>query len=206
MTLTDYGYTPEPFALLFIMFVLLFSVVAILAIIIYVIKALALYELSKTLKLKNDWFGFVPFLRNISCGNIASGKEKSRLGYVLVLFSVFCFVFSIAFLCIFGSCFINLIFEADSAMLEGLSQLPREALNSFNSAIISAVIMCVFAIIYKILRIISEFKIYKKFAPSYALLYVILGIILPFLTPFFLFSIRKNTSYQKTEQSRFDFE
>ena len=51
----------------------------------------AIMQLPKTLKLKNEWFGFVPFLRDISCGNIASGKEKSRLGYALVLSSVFIF-------------------------------------------------------------------------------------------------------------------
>lgn len=207
MTLADYGYSPEPFAMLFVLFILLFAVAAVLGAIIYIIHALAYYEMSKKLQLKRDWYGFVPFFRDMACGNIASGREKSRFGRLLAVFSALYACFSLIFIAFFGVSFINLVFEADSAMLNGLSELPKDAFLTFNSLIIPAALMLVTGIAYKVMRLIGEFRIYRKFAPSSAVLFLILGIIIPVLTPIFLFSIRKSSPVgEKTSQSIFDFE
>lgn len=207
MTLADYGYSAEPFEMLFVLFVLLFAVAAVLGIVIYVIHALAYYEMSRAMGLKKDWYGFVPFLRDMACGNIASGKEKSRYGRVLTVFSVLYTVFSLIFAAFYGVAFIKLIFEADSAMLNGLSELPDGALAVFKPLIIPAVLMLVTGITYKIMRIVAEFRIYRKFAPSSAVVFLILAILLPFLAPIFLFSIRKNPAAPEVQEaSRFDFE
>lgn len=207
MTLADYGFSPEPFSTLFILIVLLLGVVFVIGLIIYALKAVAYYDMSKTLQIKSEWFGFIPFLRDISCGNIAEGKQKSRYGVTLIALSIVYTVFSLIYVCILGTVLINMIFEADSAMLKGLSELPKEYMESaFKTLIVPSVLMMVSGVAYKVMRIIGEFRIYRKFAPSSAVAFLILGIIIPVLTPFFMFSIRKNLpAEEKSETATFDF-
>ena len=99
MTLADYGFSPEPFSTLFILIVLLLGVVFVIGLIIYALKAVAYYDMSKTLQIKSEWFGFIPFLRDIACGNIAEGKQKSRYGVTLIALSIVYTVFSLIYVC-----------------------------------------------------------------------------------------------------------
>ena len=206
MTLADYGYSPEPFAKLFILFVLLLSVITVLGVVIYILHSLAYYEMSKTLKFKKDWYGFVPFLRDMSCGNIASEKENSTFGKILTALSV-CFSISMLIYVIFsGISFINLIFEADAAMVDGLTALPKDALNSFKIFSFQNILLLTFGLAYKVMRIVGEFKIYRKFAPAYSVVFLIVGLIIPVATPIILYSIRKKMPYKdEPPKATFDF-
>ena len=208
MSLSDYGFSAGPFSSLFILSVFLITVVAFIALVLYFSRAIAYYELAKRVGLKDKWYGFIPVFRDIACGNIAAGKQKSVVGKFMAVLSAFNICLFAAFFALFGAALIKIIFAADMAMADGLTKLPSTAFAPLNTALIPAVILVFSVVLKKILRIVSVFRIYLKVAPKKAVIFIILGILIPFLEPVFLFSVRMGNTVEKKDDDDnavFDF-
>ncbi len=193
-TLYEQGVTSAPFEQLFVLFLLLFTVVGILALVFYVLKCAALHDMAKTLGIKNEWRSFVPILSNAVLGRTAEGnrERKSVWGTAMVILSVFIFVLTLVSVAVGGIATVRLFFAADKAVAMGKNSVDEAAVEAMAAAVIPFIITVAAAIVHYVLQCICYYKIFKLFAPERAVVYTVFGILFNFLMPIFLFASRKD--------------
>lgn len=192
-TLYEQGVTSAPFETLFVLGVLLFTVLAILCLIFYVMKAVALYDMAKKLKVKNAWHSFVPVLSQGLLGKTAAGNKRAVWANVLVAFSLLTGALAILSYTFGTLALIRIFFAADKAVYLGENSIEAEVEKYILLLIVPLLVTAAVGRVQYILQCLCYYKVFKIFAPKKAAVYTVFGIIFNFLMPIFLFVSRKDS-------------
>lgn len=198
MNLEDLGLTCAPVQTLFALGTLLFTVLTVLAVVFWVLEAVAVYTVSAACDRENPWFAFVPVLRAFALGRLADlyrGKNNRRFTHfakAMAFFSVATLVLSVAGFILAGVAGIRLIFEADAVRTAGEKVLPAEQMQAFLRALIPMILAAICAAVLFVIRQVCLWRVYRILNPERAVLFLFLGIIFPILPPIFLFVLRNH--------------
>lgn len=179
---------------------LCFIMVALLVFIAFVlriIKALGVYEMTKTLGIKSKWFAFFPIFSSLAFGKLgdcAKGRAITFFRKILLILNLLYLGIFIVGLFSFFLGTVDTVFAADKVLYKEL-EITKDVASAL---VLPTVILCISAAVYLIYRIfyyIALWRIFSAFVPGFAVAYIIFSVILPFLAPVFIFLIRKNKPF-----------
>ncbi len=159
--------------------------------VLYIVKSVGLYYMSEQAGIKKKWYAFVPFFSDITIfelSHLYESKKSSKALSILHIFSSILIVLGLGSI-IVG--FVDTVFIADKALLNGKSY----DISAIKPLIIPAIVFLlgiILTIIYFVLFYIYIYKIFNTFTSKNAGFFTVLSILLPFLLPFFLISASKN--------------
>lgn len=165
------------------------------ALIMFVLKALAIFKMSKSLNLKNGWISFVPFLSIVEFGRVAqkyvrkNGAASAKFSVVLPIIYLLQTVLIGVFFSVLGKSLYKIVNSVAQVMVEE-TELTKDVFSSFVYVIILFFAIFGVAIAYKISYYVALWRIYAIFNEKNAALFTVLGIFLGLLNPIFLFVIR----------------
>lgn len=191
-------------ALIFL-YALLFLAVAIIGVALFYIKGFGIYKMSRNLKIKRSWYGFVPFFNIFAFGRLsdAANSKKTNNRTLLVTIFVFKILLFIAFLVFTVIFAVELLFAADAAVFNG-EKLDSEIFYAFTPAFYLLCVTVFFEILYRIVTAVCAAKIYKFFGVKSYVVSAVVGFFLPILIPFFVMSACKNDP--KNDQIIFSYD
>lgn len=202
MTLANFGLTEGAVTTLIFLYAALFILIISAALILFYLKGFGIYKMSRSLKIKRSWQGFVPFLNVAAFGKIADASSSKKSSYKKTLLTLYILkiLSAVAFLAVLVSFLVKLFFAADSAVFNNTD------LNSkiFLKAIPAVICFCVnvlFCLIYNIVNAVCAVKVYNKFGEKAAALKGFIGFLIPITFPCFVYSICKNDPFLQTENS-----
>ncbi len=158
--------------------------VVLIAVLLYVLKAVAVYDFSAGKR--NRWLAFVPILKSFAAGRVTS----NGLG---VLAAVVNTVKTVAFtvtLGAFGATFAEIVQKADRLLTNGKT-VPDNIFDPLHSLILPLVIVLCIALVDRLLTLVCTCRILSKVSPQMALFDTVISFFLPFLEPLFLFGARR---------------
>lgn len=167
-----------------------------LQIILRVLHAIGICEMSATCGLKNPWGDFIPFYRDytvpaLAYRNRTDGRGGKALCKIMPILSVLCAAFFLFGLFLTVHAGVDLLFAADHAV-EINQKLTAADFSALTRALVPFYVSFGLAVFYRIARWICFYRICRAFAPKSAVGYLILDIVLPFLEGVMLYSIRRN--------------
>ena len=193
-SLSSIGLAPETIKILFVFYFVLGLVSAALAITFYVLKAVGIYKMSKSLGFRGRWFAFVPFFCDFAYGRLAGAGNKEnpkKFAKLLLCLNIVASVLIMFSVLLMSLSFIDLLFAADNALLNN-ETLDTASLKTFIAPIVVTLVALAVYLVYYIVFYVCTYKVFKIFAKDNAVLYLVLSIIFSFLLPIFLFINRDN--------------
>lgn len=163
--------------------------------VLFILKGLGLYRMSKTLDIKNAWLSFIPFADLYILGTVASkyvkqnGSKSAKFGIILPVLYAISYILAIIFFVIFVIFCLNIIVEAEQAMFNPNSFSLNSSM--FIPVVISYIATLISAIVYKVFFFVSLWKVYSLFDDANKLIFLILSILFS-LAPIFIFIMRNN--------------
>ncbi len=174
----------------------IFSISGLLGLVLFVLKGFGLYEMSKTLELKNPWISFVPVVSVFSLGRVGQnyvkqdGTRSAKFSIALIVLYILQFVFAIGFLIALIFAVVEIVSNAQN-VLDTNSAMTLQMFYSLIPAIILYFVTLAFAIAYSIVYYIALWRVFAIFEHENATMFTVLSIFFKFLPPIFLFLIRK---------------
>lgn len=193
MTFADFGLTEANVTALVFLYILLFSLILLGMAVLFYLKGFGIYKMSRKLKIKRSWYGFLPIFGVFAFGRIADSAQRKKTGYRNGLISLYAIsritgivsaVLALAFS-------VKLLFAADTAVFGGV-ELNPDIFKGLMPAVIMLVVSLVFTVTYWVLNSICAAKVYKLFGLNASKLKAVLGFIIPILLPCFVYSVCKN--------------
>lgn len=178
--------------------VILFSVGVIFFLLVafamFILKALGIYEMSKTLGIKSKWFAFFPFFNDIAFGKLADCGRKnisSLYNKLLIAVRLIFTVFLVLGITMFLINFVDTFFAADKLINDG-ANITKNILRPlvFPCNLLKASL--VFFAIYKLLYLFAFLRVSEVFSKQNQIILFIFAFLLPVLIPVFIFVMRKN--------------
>lgn len=168
-----------------------------MALVLYLLKAFAVYEMSKSAQLSRPWLAFIPIVNEYAFGRLAEryqkrdGTRSMRFGIVLPVLGVLTQVMAytaIAMLIVvcFKTILSNIIID-EQLTEEMLLTLISDILPAIGILILAGIIATVYTVFY----FIAYWRVTSIYDFANATLYTVLSIFFSFLMPIFLFIIRK---------------
>ena len=193
-SLSSIGLTSETIKILFVFYFILGLASAALAVTFYVLKAVGIYKMSKSLGFRGRWFAFVPYFCDFAYGRLAGAQNKEnpkKFAKLLLSLNIVASVLTVFSTLLISLSFIDLLFAADNALLNN-ETLDTASLQSFIIPIVFMIVAIFVYIAYYIVFYVCTYKIFKVFAKQNAVLYLVLSILFSFLLPIFLFINKDN--------------
>ena len=205
----ELGY--EYFELFWVIYSVVGAFVVIFGLVTYILSAVGVYKMSRTLGTGCPWIAFIPVVNVYALGRIAqhaptsSGRRPPRYGAMLLSFYLITLVSTIG---VFASAAVILFTVANT--FGGFEAMLREFLYSYYNymgyiplpaledalmgpalaMLLFLILMLVFAILYTVFYYITLYKVYKLFNPSSSTVFLILSLFFNIAIPFLLFSLR----------------
>lgn len=160
----------------------------------FILKAIALYDLSRRRGYKNAWLSFIPVVNSYVLGGISDnislfrGKKSTIKVWLLAA--------NIA-----GAVAITPIaaFIMDFLPNLGYYNYSQTMLYQFILSMLMVTLASgLISLAATVLTYVACYKIYSDYVPRDAVLYLVLSLFFPFLTPIFLFVIRKKPAISLT--------
>ncbi len=193
-SLSSIGLTPETTKILFVFYFILGLASAALAVTFYVLKAVGIYRMSKSLGFRGRWFAFVPYFCDFAYGKLAGAGDKEnpkKFAKILLGLDIVASALMVFSVLLMSLSFIDLIFAADNALLNN-ETLDTASLQSFIIPLVFMIAALFVYVAYYIVFYVCTYKIFKVFAKQNAVLYLVLSILFSFLLPIFLFINKDN--------------
>lgn len=205
MTLENFGLTPENLTALIFLYLSLFLIVGVIGIILFYIKGFGIYKMSRNLKIKRSWYGFVPFLNIFAFGRLSDAANSKKTNNRALLITVYTLrtLFGIAFFVLLISASVELLFAADKAVFKG-EKLDSDIFYSFAPAFYMLCVSVLLYLLYGIINAVCAAKIYKLFGDSSAVLKAVIGFFIPITIPFFIYSFCKNDPANQQKAFKYD--
>jgi hypothetical protein len=189
----------------FAFLVTLFTMIAAISLLAYVLQSLGLYRMMRKTGLEKTWTAWVPFAHPYALGALADnyqartvGKStayRKKLMIWFVVLAVLCVGFLIAFLCWMPSGAGTLETTEGAAVRSEISR----AMIFFH---IASTPLYVAEFIFMVYYFIAYFQVCKLFSPQNAVLLLVLSILVSAAQPFVLLLLSKNTpAGQNTEDT-----
>lgn len=162
----------------------------------FVLQGLGLFEMSKSLNLKNPWLSFIPIVWVFSLGRVGQqyvkqdGKQSAKFGKIMLILQIATIILSLIFMVVFVFAMISIIKNANMAVEEEMA-MTLKMFSSFIWVIMAYFILLAVAITFKVLYYIALWRTFSIFDYHNATLYTVLSIFFSFLSPIFLFIVRK---------------
>jgi len=166
-------------------------------IVLFLLQGFGLYEMSKTLELKNPWLAFIPIVSVFSLGRVGQkyikqdGTRSAKFGAILLCLYIVEYVLAIAFIVMFIVAIVLIVSNAESVIASDAG-MTLQMFSSLIPVIILYFITMAVAIACSILYYIVLWRVYSIFDAPNATLFIVLSIFFNFLPPIFLFVIRKH--------------
>lgn len=205
MTLSNFGLSVENLTALILLYSLLFLVIAVIGAVLFFLKGFGIYKMSRALKIKRSWYGFVPFLNIFAFGRLADATNRKQtnnralITAVYILKTLLAFIFAVLFVI----ALVELLFAADKAVFNG-EKLDSDVFYVFKTTFFVLCATFIFKIIYAIITAVYAAKIYKLFGVRTANLNAVLGFIFPVLLPFFVYAVSKNDPHEQKSGLKVD--
>lgn len=197
-SLADFGISAATLSNLLYLYLLFMLVSAGICLAFYFLRAIGIYEMSKTAGLKNPWYSFIPVFNIFALGRLAgtyrkkNGRSSQNSGRMLtILYIVFLF-FALIYAYFAISVVVNIIFEVDAAISAGKEQ-SADVLKVLIPMVGSAIPFFIAGMVYLVAYYVCLWRVYAVFSQGYGTAYLILSILFKgVLESLFLFVIRKN--------------
>lgn len=167
------------------------------AVILFVIKGIALYKISKNLNINNRELCFVPLCSPIIFGKVAEnfyktkGLKSAKFSIILPILKILQVFTRVLFL-IFTISSASKIYDfAYQAIIEDTAM----TIEMFSSVIWVVIFFCVclaISIAHMIIYFVAFYRICNIFDEKKATIFTIVSVFLPFLAPIFLLVLSKN--------------
>jgi len=205
LTLENFGLTPENLTVLIFLYISLFLIVAVIGIILFYIKGFGIYKMSRNLKIKRSWYGFVPFLNVFAFGRLSDAVNFKKTNNRALLIAVYTLktILSIAFFVLLVSASVELLFAADKAVLKG-EKLNSDIFYTFAPAFYMLSGCVILGLLYGIVNAVCAAKIYKLFGEKSAAIKAVIGFFIPITIPFFIYSVCKNDPTNQQKAFKYD--
>ena len=207
-----YGEMSEILQMLLVVYGGILLIALLFGFITYLLTAIGVFKMTRTLGLPNAWFAFVPIVNTYALGRIAeqcpTGNYKRPMRYgallltlelVTLVFSIVSFVSAVGVIVDlvlsgeFGTLFEEFMYGYDYLSATAVAGAPTYS-DSFDFEMLSAlssIIMPILNILHAVFYYVALYKVYKLFHPNNAVGYLILSILIGITRPFLLFSLRK---------------
>ncbi|MCQ2455615.1 MAG: hypothetical protein MJ090_05710 [Clostridia bacterium] len=196
-SLSSIGLNPESVKVLVVSCSLIAVVLMAFSVLLYALRTIGIYNMSRTARFYNSWYAFIPFFSSFAFGRLAGiNKKRDKTKYaksltVLQIISATSFVVSF----VWGlAVSVDILFAADDALLNN-TQIAAE---NVKNIIFPAALMLISVFtktIYHIIKLVCAWKIYCIFSKNNAVVLIFFSIIIPLLIPAFIFSISKHSIY-----------
>lgn len=192
MTLADFGLTEAAVTTLVFLYIFLILFILFCVAVLFYLKGFSIYKMSRKLKIKRSWYGFLPFFNIYAFGRIADSAEIKKSEHRKSLITVYALsrlaVISYTVSAIVFS--VKLFFAADTAVFQG-KELDPEIFGGLIPSIIVFAVSAILTIIYYIINSVCAAKIYRLFGINAAKTKAVLGFFIPLFVPIFLYSACK---------------
>jgi len=205
LTLASFGLTPENLTVLILLYSLLFLIVFAIGMFLFYINGFGVYKMSRNLKIKRSWYGFIPFLNVFAFGRIADAVSSKKTNNRSLLITVYILktLFYVSFIVLLVVYSVELIFAADEAVFNG-KKLDPDIFYIFTPAFYLFCVAVIFDTIYRIINAVCAAKIYKLFGSKAFVFKSVIGIFIPIIIPFFVYSVCKNDPNSQQKAFRYD--
>ncbi|MCQ2440795.1 MAG: hypothetical protein MJ076_02720 [Clostridia bacterium] len=191
MTLMDLGIKAETIKVLVYLFSAFITIGAVVALLLWIVRALGLYNMALKVGNRKSWYAFLPFLNLSLTGKMAGNyRGKKGLDSWLLFFYIIFFVLAIIATVMLTAGFVDLLFSAEEAYAND-TEISVDALRPIIYAF--AVYFCslFFFIIYRIFMYVCLYSLYDEFDHKNRIVFIVLSILFNPLVPFFLLSASK---------------
>lgn len=164
--------------------ILLFSLA--IGLVFYLLEAVGLYKMGKTVGMSAPWMAFIPVLNVFALGKVAEtpvdGKKPLKYGLILVILNIVNSLYSVYLVLDLVNRIVRAITYFDSMSLwETYSLITAGGGYAFSSLL---------SIAYTVFYYIALYKLYRVFARDNAVLYLVLSIFFGIATPIIIFCLR----------------
>ncbi len=169
-----------------------------IGIVMYLLQALGLYNMGKTLQLSKPWLSFIPVANVYALGKIAEnyikadGRKSAKFGTILLILYIALYVILFGFM-IFAFILFAVELASDPAVnayLEGEQFAASAAFTVVLPLVIGYVLMLGISIASMIVLYVAYWRVFAIFDRQNATMYLVLSIFFSFLAPIFLFVLR----------------
>lgn len=157
----------------------------------YIVKSVGLYYMAEQIGLNKKWYVFFPFFSDVKLSELSHLNNGGKKSNALSVIHIFLSIFAVIGLASFAVGFVDTVFIADKALLNGKAY-DTSAIEPLIIPAIIVLIGSVLRIIYAVLFYICIYKTFKIFSLNQAVVYTVLSILFPILLPFFILSASKN--------------
>ena len=170
---------------------------SVIGLVMYLLKAFGIYNMSKSLGINNAWFSFIPLVNTYTFGKVAesyklkSGKKSAKFGFWLLVLNILQVIAVIA-LIVTLILLVAGIASVEDGMIEDSAALRAEIISAIIPFVVAYFLTLAIAITLTVVRYVALWRIYDVFSKNNATLFIILSILFSFLEPIFLFIIRNN--------------
>lgn len=163
----------------------------------FILRAVGLYKMSKTLNIRNGWIAFIPFFSDYTLGKISDKYKNpltekiSGMGLAMAILGALTSVAAAVYVISW------LEFIERMLRLYGFENLDSDMVEAeifYQSISLAKILLIIFAagITYAVIYFISIWRLFKIFSPMNATVFLVLSIFIPFLMPVFIFAVRNN--------------
>lgn len=193
-----------------LLFLVIYGVAGIAGLVLYLLQAIGLYKMGKSLGACAPWISFIPIASTFAFGRIASkyvkkdGKNSANFGVWLLILEILMYALLIALIVFLVIALIAVAGYADNAAADH-SAMTLDMFSAFIPVIVLYVALLGIAVTYEILYFVALWRIFSIFSASNATLFTVLSIFFTFLFPIFIFAVR-NARPTLTYAERLGFE
>lgn len=175
-------------------FEIVFFIIAVINMILFILNAIGIFKMSKSLELKNNWMAFVPFFSVFAFGRVAQhyvkkdGTKSAKFSVSLLILYILQNVLSVAFIAVTIYAMTDIYSSAEYVLSEGTSM----TMEMFSSVIILIVVYFALlgvALAYTITYYVALWRIFAIFNDSNATLFTVLSVFFKFLPAIFILAI-----------------
>lgn len=185
-------YVPDQFAIEIaqVIFTTFIAFSAIIALVLYIFKAIAIYKLSKNRGYKKPWIAFIPIVNSYLLGAVADNinmciQKRTIFRYLLLVADGLTFAVSLmTYPMAYKMMNEGFIYSENPAVI--FDQMPSYmGISALSGLLGLATIIITGFVLY---------RIYMDYAPQSGVVYLVLSLLFQVTMPFFLFSIRNKPS------------
>lgn len=181
-----------------ILYTVLYVAIVLVAaeVVLYFLRAAALYKMSRKSGLKTAWMAFVPILASYNLGKVAQkyvkrdGKKSAAFGIILLILNVIRVAVTVTVVCLGAVMVVTVGSNALQAIDDNIA-MTHEMFSTVTPFVITAAVACVVSLVYVVFYYVSLWRIFAIFCYHNAAIFTALSVIFRFLAPVFLFLTRK---------------
>ncbi|MBR7131933.1 MAG: hypothetical protein IKD04_00210 [Clostridia bacterium] len=169
----------------------------IVGLILYILRAFGIYDMSKTLGVKGSVLAFIPVLNVLTFGRVAqkyqkkNGTKSAKLGAWLLILYILVRILLAVFILLSIFAVSQIIANVENAVSAD-SAVTFEMFSSLIPVIAVYFVALALAVVYEVVYYVSLWRIFAIFTRDNATTFTVLSVLFGFLAPIFLFIHRKN--------------